>query len=53
MAIGASLLVSLMSFVGIVLLVNKISKSFILTALISFAAGSLIGDVFSTYYRRV
>ncbi len=46
MPIGASLLVSLMSFVGIVLLVNKISKSFILTALISFAAGSLIGDVF-------
>lgn len=42
----ASILVSFISFTGIVLFIKKFNKSFILTALISFAAGSLIGDVF-------
>lgn len=42
----ATALVSLVSFVGILVLVDKIYKSVFLTALISFAAGSLIGDVF-------
>jgi len=42
----ASVVVSLVSFVGIIVLVDKIYKSFFLTALISFAAGTLVGDVF-------
>ena len=46
MAITAAFLVSLMSFVGIILLFGKFSKSYVLTALISFAAGSLLGDAF-------
>lgn len=44
--IFATGLVSLVSFVGIIILVDKIYKSIFITALISFAAGSLIGDVF-------
>jgi len=42
----ASVLVSLVSFIGIIILVDKIYKSFIITSLIAFAAGTLIGDVF-------
>jgi zinc and cadmium transporter len=46
-SIIATFLVSLISFVGVVVLLKQIaSRSFIITALISFAAGSLIGDVF-------
>lgn len=45
-ALIASFFVSIISFVGIILLINKLHKSTFLTALISFAAGSLIGDVF-------
>jgi len=41
----ASVLVSLVSFVGIIVFVDKIYKSVFITALISFAAGTLIGDV--------
>ncbi len=43
----ATFFVSAVSLVAVVLLIVKISsKSFIITGLISFAAGSLIGDVF-------
>lgn len=42
----ASIAVSLISFIGIIILVDKVYKSFFITSLISFAAGTLIGDVF-------
>lgn len=46
-SILATLLVSSVSFVGIFVLLNRIrEKSYIITAFISFAAGSLLGDVF-------
>lgn len=41
----ATIIVSLISFVGIFVLIERIYKSTFLTALISFAAGSLLGDV--------
>lgn len=46
-SILATLAISLVSFISIVVLLKKInSKSLIVTALVSFAAGSLTGDVF-------
>lgn len=46
-SIVATLLVSSVSFIGIIVLLQRIrKKSYIITALISFAAGSLLGDVF-------
>lgn len=46
-AIGATIIVSLISFVGIAILFKNLSsKNLVLTALISFAAGSLLGDAF-------
>lgn len=45
-AILAALLISSISFVGVILLLKKLNRhSLIITTLISFAAGSLIGDV--------
>jgi len=46
MPIAATFLVSLVSFVGIFFLIKRVSKSIFITAFVSFAAGSLIGDVF-------
>lgn len=46
-SILATLAISLVSFISILVLLKKInSQSLIITALVSFAAGSLIGDVF-------
>jgi zinc and cadmium transporter len=46
-SILAAIIVSFVSFTGIFILVDKIAKSkSVVTALISFAAGTLIGDVF-------
>lgn len=43
----ATFVVSLVSFFGLIVLLKPIaSRNFVITALISFAAGSLIGDVF-------
>lgn len=46
-ALGSTILVSSISFIGIFLLLRKLDPdSFFITILISFAAGTLLGDVF-------
>ncbi len=45
-AVGAAVFVSSVSFIGIVILLKRLSTNSFITALISFAAGGLIGDVF-------
>lgn len=46
LGLGAAFIVSCISFIGVILLVTRIKgKELLITTLISFAAGSLIGDV--------